>query len=218
MIRRALNGRPFGRSILANALKRLQVAQGTHRLSPARIGLIRLCVNDILRTEQKGEPLMSESLDPNVDHPAYTCGRLLAVYEGLQYQAHKRRDKPEDQQDDKSKDERKTGLNVTVADRYFAMASMSPQLAFPRIEHLSKAHSRKLRRDDPGAERAISRRIHELTEKLVPHGAKYPAQLSLEDQGRFVIGYHHQKAEDQRSIQEAKERKAERAGNTKSGE
>ena len=199
LVGRALKGQPLGHSILAMALRCLRVASGSDRLAPARVGLVRLCVNDILTREKKGEQIMSESLDPNLDHPAYICGRLLAVYEGLQFQAQR-------------------DVNVTVADKYYGLASTYPQLAFPKLENLKTAHLRKLRRDNPGAAVAISRRIHELTDKLVPHGAKYPAQLSLEDQGRFVIGYHHQKAEDQRSIQEAKERKAERAGNTKSGE
>ena len=132
---------------------------------------------------------MTEAIDPNETHPAYICGRLLAVYEGLQYQAQ-------------------SDVNVTVGDRYYALASTFPQLAFPKLETLSKAHLKKLRRDKGAAATAISRRLDELTDILVPQGAKYPGQLSLEDQGRFAIGYHHQKADDARRIGEAKARKA----------
>ncbi|MDZ4042766.1 MAG: type I-C CRISPR-associated protein Cas8c/Csd1 [Eubacteriales bacterium] len=188
IVRRALQGIPFGYSILAAALRRLHVASGSNRLDPVRVGLIKMCVNDILTTKEGG-PLMGESLDPTLEAPAYTCGRLLAVYEGLQYQAQGE-------------------LNVSIADRYYSLASTYPQLAFPKIEALSKAHLKKLRRENAPAAYAIANRLAHLTEKLIPYGAKYPAQLNLEDQGRFVIGYHHQKAEDARKRKEAGERKA----------
>ena len=131
---------------------------------------------------------MSESLDPHQDHPAYICGSLLAVYDGLQYQAHRDPDSPGQQ------------VGASVVDRYYALASTYPQLAFPKLEALSRAHLRKLRRDRRAAEVAISRRIDGLIDRLSAQGAKFPAQLSLEDQGRFVIGFHHQKADDQRRI------------------
>ncbi len=136
---------------------------------------------------------MGQELDPGQeDHPAYICGRLMAVYEALQYKAQ-------------------GSVNVTVSDRYFALASTFPLLAFKRIEDLSKAHLRKLRRDNGAAAWALQKRISELTECLDKYGANYPKQLSLEDQGRFVVGYHHQKAADARAAGEAKAAKAENA-------
>lgn len=188
LVQRALRGTPLNRSILAAAMRRLRVACGADRLRPERVGLVRMCVNDLLRVEGKGDRPMTESLDPNQDHPAHICGQLLAVYDGLQYQAQ-------------------GDVGVTVADRYYGLACTFPRLAFPKIETLARAHLRKLRRDKPAAAVAIGRRLDELTERLETHGAKYPGQLSLEDQGRFVIGFHHQKSEDQRHIEEAKQRK-----------
>lgn len=190
MVRRALHGLPLSRSVLAAALGRLRAESGNNRLSPARMGLVRLCVNDISKLEKGGESLMNESLDPNQEHPAYLCGCILAIYEALQYHAHQGE------------------VNVTVADRYYGLASTYPQLAFPKLETLSKAHLKKLRRDNGPAGYAISKQIDELTDRLVAHGAKYPAQLNLEDQGRFAIGYHHQKAENARKAKEAKELKS----------
>lgn len=191
MVRRALCGTPLPASILVAALKRLRVERGIDRLNPARIGLIRLCCNDLIRMKgQGGGCLMTESLDNGQQHPAYICGRLLAVYEGMQYQAQ-------------------GSVGVTVADRYYALASTYPKLAFPKIETLGHAHIKKLRRDNPAAAVAIGRRIDELTAGLVQYGGTYPAQLGLEDQGRFAIGYHHQKAEDQKNIAERSKAKRE---------
>jgi CRISPR-associated protein Csd1 len=94
---------------------------------------------------------------------------------------------------------------VTIGDRYFSLASTSPKIAFPKIEDLAKSHFRKLRRDDPGAMVAIERRVIDLHEKI---GAAYPPMLDLDGQGRFALGYYHQKAEKSRSIAEYREKKA----------
>lgn len=130
---------------------------------------------------------MAERLDEGQEHPAYLCGRLLAMYEGLQYRAHKGE------------------VNVTVADRYYSMASTMPQLAFPKLETLSHAHLKKLRRDDRGAYVAIHQRLSELNARFKAHGACFPATLSLKDQGRFAIGYHVQRAEGAKAAKQAKQ-------------
>lgn len=185
MVRRALLGVPLGRAILAAALGRLRLAKGNELLNATRIGLIKLCVNDLAEIEGKGAEPMTESLDSQNEHPAYVCGRLLAVYDGLQYEAQGE-------------------VGVTVVDRYFALASTNPQVAFPKIEDLGIRHMKKLRRDKPRAAGAIQRRLAELHEALARQGGKFPGQLGLEDQGRFAIGFHHQKADDARRREEAK--------------
>jgi CRISPR-associated protein Csd1 len=182
LLRRALHGQPLGRSILAAALHRLQVIKGNKRLDPARMGLVRLCVNDL--DLQGGR--MTEDLNPDLAHPAYLCGRLLAVYDGLQYAAHEGK------------------VNVTAADRYWGQASTFPQIAFPKLDGLGRAHLKKLRRDKPGAAVNIERQLRELMRQL---GETFPSRLSLEDQGRFVLGYHHQKADDARRAAAAKNAK-----------
>ena len=186
LIRRAILGQSLGRTILAGALCRLRLASGADRLSPVCAGLIRLCVND-----RNGEPKMTEELDPNLNHPAYLCGRLLALYDGLQYQAQ-------------------GDVNANVSDRYYSLASTYPALAFPKLTDLGLKHLRKLRRDKPGAAVNIEKEIQEIHTRLAASGAKFPPPLSLEDQGRFAIGYHHQRAE---SMARAMAKKHERQQN-----
>ncbi len=136
---------------------------------------------------------MNEKLDPSLNYPAYLCGRLLAVYDGLQYSAQGE-------------------VNATVSDRYYALASTYPQLAFPKLTDLSLKHLRKLRRDSRGAAVNIEKEIQEIHQQLAASGAKFPAQLSLEDQGRFAIGYHHQRAENMaRAIARKQERKEDQS-------
>jgi CRISPR-associated protein Csd1 len=199
-MRRALFGRAVGSSLLASALNRQRVETKKKRLNPVRVGLIRLCVNDLIRNnEKKGESLMTEALDEGQKKPAYICGRMLAVFEELQYAAQ-------------------GDLNVNIVERYYALASTSPQIAFPKLETLSQAHLKKLKRENRGAAVAIERKLQELHDILAHQGATFPAQLSLENQGRFAIGYHHQKAMAQSRIKEAKERKAAEAAEKESTE
>jgi CRISPR-associated protein Csd1 len=183
LIRRAILGEPLGLTILAGALSRLRLVSGSERLSPVRAGLIRLCIND----QEKG-PQMSEKLDPNLNHAAYLCGRLLALYDGLQYQAQGE-------------------VNANVSDRYYSLASTNPVVAFPKLNDLSLKHLRKLRRDKRGAAVNIEKEIEEIFGRL---GVVFPGPLSLEDQGRFAIGYHHQRADN---MARASARKQERQQN-----
>jgi CRISPR-associated protein Csd1 len=180
LIRRAIEGpaQPLGFDMLGAALSRLRVPRDNRSdleksSDLARMGLIRLCINDL--TSYQGET-MSAQLDPGSKHPAYLCGRLLAVYESLQYQAQ-------------------GDLNQTVTDRYFALAATYPALAFPKLEDLGQKHLRKLRREAPGSAVNISKDIDQLHLDLEQaSGFRFPASLDLIDQGRFALGYHHQRA------------------------
>jgi CRISPR-associated protein Csd1 len=198
LTRRALFGEPVGYMVLAAALKRLFVAQGNDRLAPSRMGLVRLSVNDVIT--RKGETPMPESLDPHLNHPAYLCGRLMALYETLQWQAHSRSGEGK--------------VNVTVADRYYGQAMTNPTLALTSLEKLSIAHRQKLRRDNPRAFNAIAARIDDVMKRIGDIKGTFPGRLSLEDQGRFALGYHSQCAEDRRRAREFADKK--KAGEEKS--
>jgi CRISPR-associated protein Csd1 len=124
---------------------------------------------------------MNPSVDLKQDDPAYLCGRLLAVFENLQESVYS------------SAGESK--INMTVADRYYSLASTNPRAAFPKLESLAKSHLRKLARAKPSWKNAIEREVAELSEKI---GTSFPPMLSLDGQGRFALGYYHQKAEQTR--------------------
>ncbi|HZD75368.1 MAG TPA: type I-C CRISPR-associated protein Cas8c/Csd1 [Acidobacteriaceae bacterium] len=200
LLRRAIEGKsqPLGYAMLWAALNRLRhpkeenTATGGKkkdmmRLSRLRVpmGLVRLCINDIQRA--KGVTEMSEGLDENCAIPAYICGRLMAVFENLQRTSSERE------------------IKSSVLDRYFALASTYPAVAFPKIESLALKHLRKLRRFNGGGAYAIDARLQDLHKKLQPTATgAYPAQLSLEGQGLFALGYYHQKAW---SIAQARDRR-----------
>ncbi|MGC9158918.1 MAG: type I-C CRISPR-associated protein Cas8c/Csd1 [Terracidiphilus sp.] len=197
LVGRAIEGRaqPLGYPMLAAALNRLRhpesASKGERRSSDARpltslrisVGLVRICVNDILH--RKGAKEMSEGLDESCALPAYLCGRLMYVYENLQREAN-------------------GAVNSSVIDRYFTLASTNPSRAFPALKKLGNAYLRKLRRDNGGAATNLDKLLGEIHFQLQPDdGMAYPKQLSLEGQGLFILGYYHQKSA---SIREAIER------------
>jgi CRISPR-associated protein Csd1 len=190
LIRRAIEGmsQPLGHRMLGAALARLRVSSA-NRGDPARMGLIRICLNDSIRVRNEGERFMTESLDPGQKHEAYLCGRLMAVYESLQYTAS-------------------GDVNQTVADRYFTLASTYPALAFPKLEDLGNKHLRKLRRDNYGAMVRIEQEIDQLHLEIEQaSGFKFPKALDLDGQGRFALGYHHQRAHQMAQAQAHKKAK-----------
>jgi CRISPR-associated protein Csd1 len=213
LVRRAIEGKaqPLGYAMLSATLRRLPHPRedpkpdikGNHpmRLQRLRIpiGLIRLCLNDIQRA--KGEPEMKEGLDEDCAIPAYICGRLMAEFENLQRAS--------------SNGE----VNSYVLDRYFALASTYPAVAFPKIESLAQKHFRKLRRDNRKVAWVIEGQLQALHNKLQPmESGGYPGKLGLEGQGLFVLGYYHQKAwsiaqarNHKQSNESAKEKRTRRA-------
>ncbi len=195
LLRRAIEGpaQPLGYRILTAALARLRVSK-ENRLESHRVGLIRLCLNDQLR--MKGESLMPEVLDAREQHPAYLCGRLLAVYESIQYNSAG-----------------ETKVNQTVADRYYSLASTRPALAFPRLADLGQKHLRKLRRDKRGAMVRLEQQIQDILGQIErAAGCRFPASLDLDGQGRFVLGYHHQHAADRAAARAHKQQQDQKPG------
>jgi CRISPR-associated protein Csd1 len=217
LVRRRIEGKSLGYSVLSTALTRLrhpgagdtQEKAGDKKSDPmslARLrvpmGLIRMCINDQFR--QKGKNEMNEGLDEGCKIPAYVCGRLMAVYENLQWKADDSEQKRRLEKADSK--ESKKEINVTVTDRYFGLASTFPKVAFPRILELARAHKRKLRREDFGAANAIDALIERLHSFLKPtESGPYPAQLGLEGQGLFALGYYHQKARSRSQAQDRKQ-------------
>jgi CRISPR-associated protein Csd1 len=183
IIRRAIEGRPLGLAMLARALGRARVESGKERLTPARLGLIKLYLNDL-----KGETQLSEEQDKTLTHSAFLCGRLLGLYEYVQWAAHSEPAhlrRPESPQKD---------VNASVTDRYYSLFSTHPALAFRNLANLGVKHFRKLRRDKPGLAVVLDRELQDILALVTANEARFPATLSLEEQGRFALGYHHQRS------------------------
>ncbi len=109
------------------------------------------------------------ALDPALTQVAYALGRLFAVLERLQEEALQHAS--------------------NLRERYYTTASTSPAAVFPHIlrqknTYLARMSNRTLRE-------RFERDIAEIFERI----QDIPISLSLTDQGRFVIGYYHQRQE-----------------------
>lgn len=175
----ALTGGPVPESLLSLCLKRL-MAEGSEAFRASRMALIKLILT------RRGIPV-SEQLNPDEKHPAYVYGRLLAVFEQIQYTAL-------------------GDVNANVVDKFYGTVSSAPAMVVGRLQENARNHLRKLRGDKPGAFVSLERRLMEVLGLL--GAAPPPARLSLQDQGRFALGYYHEKA---KRFEEAAERKADKA-------
>ncbi len=114
------------------------------------------------------QEVLQMSLNDSFSHPAYVLGRLFAVLEKAQLEAQGGK------------------LNATIKDRYFTTACASPASVFPILLRLSQHHIEKA---EYGY--VLDRQIQELVDMLA--AKPFPAHLSLDEQGLFILGYYHQK-------------------------
>ena len=103
-------------------------------------------------------------------HPAYKCGRLLAVIERIQSAAI-------------------GNPNATLTDRYYGSASTTPASVFGVLVRMAQPHLSKLRKQREGQAIALERALHD----AMPD--QFPTTLSLTEQGLFALGYYHQRRE-----------------------
>ena len=100
----------------------------------------------------------------------YLCGRLFATLEYLQ--------------------ERSNNGNSTIRSRYMNAASATPAAVFSTLLNLSNHHEDKLNK---GGQIFFEQVKSEIIAKIPVQG--FPAHLDLHDQGRFMVGYYHQRQE-----------------------
>lgn len=132
-----------------------------------RAAAIKACINRHIRFRQSTEKEFLPMLDPDNQHIAYRLGRLFAVLE-------------------KAQEEASPGLNATIRDRYYGAASSTPVTVFTTLLRLKNAHLKKL---SPGRAQWFEKLLGEV---LAPV-QDFPRQLSLPEQGRFALGYYHQR-------------------------
>ena len=81
------------------------------------------------------------------------------------------------------------GINATIRDRFYGSASGTPSTVFGNLMRLKNHHLAKL--DSTGQRIYFEKIISSILDGVEAKTA-FPPHLSLEDQGRFAIGYYHQ--------------------------
>ena len=136
-----------------------------------RAASIKASLNRTIRHRNKSthihEQEFSPMLDPTNPSPTYRLGRLFATLEKIQEEAS-------------------PGLNATIRERYYGAASSTPVSVFTTLLRLKNHHLAKL---SPGRRINLERLIGEIMSGL----DDFPRQLPLPEQGRFALGYYHQR-------------------------
>jgi CRISPR-associated protein Csd1 len=175
--RAVLEGTRYPRSWLAAAIIRLRAGDdaGTGWHAAVIRGVLererRLRQRDKGGTADDIQAILEVPVSLQRDDPseAYQLGRLFAALETAQRLALGR-------------------VNATIRDRYFGAASATPAGVFPLLLRGAQNHVGKLRKEHK--EVWIEREIGEIVDRLP---SALPRSLKLEAQGRFAIGYYHQR-------------------------
>lgn len=163
LMRAILLGLPYPETLFQSAIRRIRMER---HVGYARAALMKACLN---RKSHPNEKEMTVSLDKDNTNPGYRLGRLFAVLERVQEEAS-------------------AGVNATIRDRYYGAFSATPAAVFATLMRLKNHHLAKL--ENAGRRANLEKLIGEIVDGLPP---TLPSHLSLADQGRFAIGYYHQR-------------------------
>lgn len=163
VMRAILEGLPYPAPMLNLAVQRCRAEQ---KPSYARAAAIKAYLNRLNRRNNSQERYLP-MLDPDNLNAAYRLGRLFAVLEKIQEEAS-------------------PGLNATIRDRYYGAASSTPVSVFTTLLRLKNHHLGKLNKG-----RAVQ--MEKLIGEIMQGILDFPRQLALPDQGRFSLGYYHQR-------------------------
>ncbi len=168
VMRAILGGAPYPEMLYSSILIRIRADRKVNRARAATIKAY--LIQNIVPKHPEYEEVLHVALNEQSELKPYVLGRLFSLLEQAQESA--------------------LGLkNATITDRYFDSASATPKLAFPTLLKLNRHHLSK----DENWGRRYEWQIGELLTKLEAEDDPYPARLTLEEQGLFILGYYHQK-------------------------
>ena len=141
----------------------LRRIRAEQKLTITRAAIIKAYLNRQCNNNKKIDIM----LDKDNNNQGYLCGRLFAVLDKIQEEAN----------------------NISsIRERYMNAASATPSTVFATILNLSQHHAEKL---NEGRKISFEKIKQEIFDKLPADG--FPTHLDLQDQGRFFVGYYHQR-------------------------
>ena len=138
--------------------------KATQDVNYSRAAVIKAYLNKFHRME-----VLKVALDKENINPAYRLGRLFATLEKIQQEAN-------------------PGINSTIKDRYYGAASSNPVSVFSTLLKLSNHHLAKL--ENRGRKTNFEKLLNEIMTDIAPD---LTTSLSLQEQGKFAVGYYHQR-------------------------
>ena len=191
LLQTALFGKPLPHFFLESVLTRqsLELAKGCAEKERAEFESrfrARIALTKLYFKANK-DITMNEHTHETQDHPAYLCGRVLALMDKIHNAAHGK------------------STASSPAGRYYGSASSTPALVFPRLCKLARIHLEKIGgglayKLEHGVPKERSVTPLEVDfDGFAALVAKFdatkcwPRTLSLEEQGRFAIGFYYER-------------------------
>ena len=170
VLKAMLDDSRYPESLYMDTLIRIRAEQGKVTYGRAAIIKAFLIKN---RGWKEGENDMG--LNEECKETSYVLGRMFAVLESIQKDAN-------------------PGINATIRDRYFNSACATPASVFPVLIKLKNSHIKKIDRGSVAGKIYYEKLLTELMGKLdvLEENMGIPKRLSLEEQGKFMLGYYHQ--------------------------
>lgn len=167
VVKSIFQGTPYPFTLFSACIRRIRAESGSKdAIRIARIAIIKAYLNRTNSNNKKIEIM----LDKSNTNQGYLCGRLFAVLDKIQVDANG---------------------GSSIRERYMNAASATPASVFATILNLSSHHMEKL--SNQRKKIFLEKMKQEIMDKIPATG--FPAHLDLQDQGRFFIGYYHQRQE-----------------------
>lgn len=165
LMRAILSGTPYPKTLLSAAVRRIRAER---EITYPRAALVKAVLARESRYYKHNKKEVDMALDTSNDNIGYRMGRLFAALEKIQEEAS-------------------PGINATIRDRFYGAASSTPVAVFSHLMKLKNHHLSKL--ENRGRAVNFERLIGEIIDDI----NDFPSHLSLADQGRFAVGYYHQR-------------------------
>ena len=167
VVKSIFQGLPYPHTLFAACIRRIRAESGDkdkNAVHITRAAIIKAYLNRLKNNETK----ILRMLDKENTNQGYLYGRLFAVLDKIQEEANNQH---------------------SIRERYMNAASSTPAAVFSTILNLSNHHVENLKNE--GRRVFFEKLKQEIISKIDADGFK--AQLDLQDQGRFFIGYYHQR-------------------------
>ncbi len=168
-LRAILSGDRYPARLYSDTLIRIRAEQDEKKLSWKRMSIIKTYLIHNYKWKE-GENYMG--LNEESNDIAYVLGRLFSVLESIQADAN-------------------PGIQATIRDRYFNSACGTPASVFPVLIKLKNSHMKKIGREKEGTKKYYEKLFADIMWKINEQEG-FPKRLSLEEQGKFALGYYHQ--------------------------
>ena len=166
IVKSIFQGLPYPQTLFASCIRRIRAESGDKDKNAVHITRAAIIKAYLNRLNDNQKPIQT-MLDKENTNQGYLCGRLFAVLDKIQEEANNQH---------------------SIRERYMNSASSTPAAVFSTILNLSNHHAEKL---SEGRHIYFEKLKQEIISKIDADG--FRAQLDLQDQGRFFIGFYHQR-------------------------